>query len=275
MFAVGVVEWVAAALSSLSERNPDNQISLSFGTIKGVSGAGGGAGAGGEDMSSHNSAHGREEYGNTRTRKNSNSGMEPGPSIPELLVQVLTNHRNNGLVVIQILKSIRSLAYDQIQIKIKFSEENIITTILKILKIHKTLESVCEYVGWMIKNFRVPSLTALNTVNTDLISFKSETNNTDLGGITVVSASTPSPGLERNNSFKMRSIYTEPEPRFLEVNQDYVYKDVGYWTLIVSCIENQIVKGELCCGVLCCVVLCCGVLCCIVLCCIVLCCVVV
>ena len=199
---------------------------------------------GGEDSSHHNSQHGREEYGSTRTRKNSNSGMEPGPSIPELLVQVLTNHRNNGLVVIQILKSIRSLAYDQNNVKNKFSEENIITTILKILKIHKGLESVCEYVGWMIKNFRVPSLTALNTVNTDLISFKNmDSNTTDSGGISVIPAQS-SPGAERSNSFKLRSIHTEPEPKFLEVNQDYIFKDLGYWTLIVTCIENQILKGE-------------------------------
>lgn len=258
-FSVGVVEWVSSCISAISDKNSDNQIPLAFGTVLTLpklddSHHGG--------ISGSSSAHGtgvvrEESYSERRLRRGSSITAEKISDIPSLLVTALNNHKTNIAVIIQILKAIRNLSVDQIKIKNKFSEENIVLSILKILKIHKNSEIVCEHIGWMLTNCTVSSVLSQQSIISNLNNIKNESQKegekeveklVDLIDMTGDNNENPKILNFENSTSNITTIKSnlnrDNASKNIVINREIVYCDVKHWDLIVACIENHINRGE-------------------------------
>ena len=252
-FSVGIVEWASAAIASIVDGNSDNQILFIFGPhallpppsssslpsssfssfsnmrISGI------------DDSYHNntSTHSRPDEPvllERKQRKNSSISIEKQPGTVELLITALSSHKTNSTVIVQVLRAIRFLSLDQKSIQLRFSEENIVLTVLKLLKVHKSTDLICEYCGWMLYNFGVSSLLSPASINTNLANIQNEKNNRN--------------NKENNNSSINTEVSHIPvhknssnEPKNILINREIVYTDLNYWTLIVSCMEIHLSKG--------------------------------
>ena len=185
-----------------------------------------------------------EKEGERRSRRGSLGG-EHNVGMCELLVQSLNNHKNNSAVILQLTRAVRTFANEQKNIQTKFSEENIVFNILKILKIHSSNELICENIGWILTNFTVP-----NYVNNAISVISSGGGNT---GNTVknegVFESVPlSPNttssLPLSNNYNNKKAYFNRSNGSYDSNKNLIYCDTGNWSLIVSCIEQHIIKGK-------------------------------
>ena len=132
-----------------------------------------------------------------KTRRNSISFDKP-INISELLITAMNVHKNNVVVILQVTKAVRTLSKDQVEIKVKFSEENVVKISLKILKIHRGNEFICENVGWILANFTVPK-TVNNTVSVIPIA-GNNVDNDRLDAISLVSTTTSTPPRSMNNN---------------------------------------------------------------------------
>ena len=175
-----------------------------------------------------------------KTRKNSISFDKP-INISELLITAMNVHKNNVVVILQVTKAVRTLSKDQVEIKVKFSEENVVKISLKILKIHRGNEFICENVGWILANFTVPK-----TVNNTVSVIPTAGNNVDndrLDAISLVSTTTSTPPRSINNNDSNSNKLNVTS--YYENNKNLLYKNLDNWTLLVSCIEHHIIKGKI------------------------------
>ena len=185
------------------------------------------------DHSNKHDAHGSLDHDSTkevvRTRKNSIIS-EKSMSIFELLVQGLFNHKASATATSQVTRAIRTLSIDQKAIQQRFSDEGIVQSSLKMLKVHKNNELICENIGWMLSVFTVSA-----TGNNGNVSVVPTAPNL-IDGMESISLSPP---VARD-----KSVISAAKNN--EIARDLVYKDAGNWALLVSCIEIHITKGASC-----------------------------
>ena len=243
-FSTSVVEWCSNSIATLCERNSENQ--LLFGNSSSYSpnmkntekDEKDGKEKEKEKEKDNHEKENKEKEVERKTRRNSISFDKP-INISELLITAMNVHKNNIVVILQVTKAVRTLSKDQIEIQLKFSEENVVKISLKILKIHRGNEFICENIGWILTNFTVPK-----TVNNAVSVISTQGNNVENDGLdafslTSTTTSTPPRSMnnnDNNNNLNVTSYY--------ENNKNLIYKNIDNWTLLVSCIEHHIIKGE-------------------------------
>ena len=208
---------------------------------------------GGIDDSYHNntSTHSRPDEPvllERKQRKNSSISMEKQPGTVELLITALSSHKTNAKVIVQVLRAIRFLSLDQKNIQLRFSEENIVLTVLKLLKIHKSTDLICEYCGWMLYNFGVSSILSPASININIANIQNEKNNNS-------NNNKENNNTSNNNSLSNKN--SSNEPKNILINREIVYTDLNNWSLLVSCMEIHLSKGVCVCVFVCvCVCVC-------------------
>ena len=256
-FSVGIVEWSCSAIASIVDRNTDNQMLFIFGNSPPVppllssssSSAFPSTSTSFSNMRismddsyhNNNSTHSRPDEPmmlERKTRKNSSISIEKQPSTVELLITALSSHKTNSTVIVQVLRAIRFLSLDQKNIQLRFSEENIVLIVLKLLKIHKSTDLICEYCGWMIYNFGVSSVLSPASISANLANIQNEKDNKNNKENKNTS--------NNNNEISIISSFNKistNEPKNILINREIVYTDLNNWSLIVSCMEMHLSKG--------------------------------
>ena len=225
-FSTSLVEWCCCAIATLCDKNSENQILFgscsSLSTVKNTER---------DEKDGHdkeNKENKEKENEGRKVRRNSIS-FDKSKNVCELLITALNNHKNNVIVILQVTKAVRTLSNDQTEIIVKFSEENVVQIILKILKIHRGSEFICENIGWMLTHFTVPKTVnnSISVISTGVISGDQD------GGLDFTTMALHS--YDDNNKINNMNCYDN--------NKDLIYKNINNWTLLVSCIEHHVIKG--------------------------------
>jgi hypothetical protein len=215
-FSVVVVEWCCSAMALLAE-SADNQLLLGNSSAVILT-----APPTVENEENAHDKHGGETHGSFKLNDTVVDKYGSDTSLCYLLAASLNIHKNAATVVIQITRAIRSLANNQPENKQKLANVDILNIVLKILKIHRGSEKICENIGWILANIDPTPVSMSSTnIRTDNLLDLNDGNFSEIS-------------LENKNGVKIIKVE----------DNDEVYKMASNWDLLLGCLETHVMKEQ-------------------------------